>query len=53
MDKKIGRTGEEIPGTKDRMIDNKTRWRKFYREKKRCQIQKGLENNWNKGRESK
>ena len=34
MDKKIGITGEQRPGTRDRNIGNKTRWRKFYREKK-------------------
>ena len=60
MDKKIGRIGEQRPGTVmniiyinkmfitgtgDRKIDNKTIWRKLYREKERCQIQKGLENN--------
>ena len=45
MDKKIGRTGEQRPGTRDRKIGNKTRWRKFYKEKERCHIQKDLEIN--------
>ena len=43
MDNKTRRIGEQRPGTRDHNIDNKMRWIKFYREKERCQIQKGLE----------
>ena len=34
MDKKTWRTGEQRPGPRDLKIGKKTRWRKFYREKK-------------------
>ena len=51
MDKKTQRIGEQTRGPRECKIGNKTRWIKFYRERR--QIQKGLENNWNKGRASK
>ena len=50
---KTQRTSEKTPCPKDHNIDNKLRWRKFHREKERCQIEKGLENNLKKGRKGK
>ena len=50
MDKKTWRAGEQRLGPIDHKIGNKMRWIKFYKEKERCQIQKGFKDNWNKGR---
>ena len=53
MEKRTRRTGEQRPGPRDRKIGNNMRWRKIYREKGRCHIQKGLEKKWKKIRTGK